>query len=1098
MADIAELGYKIDSSGLTEGTKALDENAAAAEKVSGATDRLEREYSALARTVERSSSALGDRLGGALDRIGTGTGAVITELQTLNRTNTEILASLGALDGKLASTAAQAQAYGAAGAAAAASTAQVTTASQQLEKQLADQDARLKGVAQRAMEWAASNREANLSERALAEAARDAALGIDHKARVMARAGSEQDRMVERARALQLAEERTARQQQEAARAAEAQKINLQQLLGQINPTVAALNKLADQEDRLARARDLGLLKPQIYQQYQAQLDATRASLLTTSNSVGKLNLQTVEAQQSIVMLARSLASGDLMTAQSSIASLTSRTGLLGGAFTATGLAVGGTVAAIAALGVAAAKGYMEMRDLDRLLIGMGGSAGALTGSLSNARNEIGRMTGDYQGASTAINQVIQSGRVLSENAASIASSATSIASLTGQSIAGVTANILDLADGGTDALAKLNRQYGFLTVASFNHIEAVRSEKGETAALQLALVELERAQNDRVRSMRESAGTLERAWRGVKGEILDTIQAFKNIGRTDIEQRLQEAIWNLHNVRATTFGDPLQSERYMKARAEVSRLLGERMNMQDKEWAEERKRRQEREVIDVQAAAKAEAAAASDSINLQLAGLDRVSAKLLARNKIIADYNKLADNDARHFDGSMQRLIANAEAEVDKRFNRQEGVGRKNADDTSTQTFIANIQRQISANQQLAESGSKVTASDRMVIQARQMLADKTSTMTAASRALLQALIPQLQATDAQAEAEVERQRGMQASIALTERLAQLESQRKKQAAIDLMGLGLGTDETQVMQRKLDIERQYLDEQEKLDKAYNRDRNTLSAEAMAVRQAQYAQDTAALKASLADSLNVERDYQQYRMAALTNWRLGFSHAWKDYAFAAANAYDQAGSVMNTALSGWEDAWVRFAQTGKLSFRDMANGIIADLARIAAKQAAVGIINAVASAWGGGSTYTGNGTGAGSIGGFGNNLANFGGGRANGGPVRGSTLYEVGEGGRPELFNDGRGRTYLIPGNDGQVIPAAPSGSAGATAGTAVPAQVNVNVVVNSDGSTETDGDTSLMQQFGQELGRFVESKYRELQMRDMRDGGVLRSMKYR
>ncbi|HAL21902.1 MAG TPA: hypothetical protein DCP40_04110 [Stenotrophomonas sp.] len=172
----------------------------------------------------------------------------------------------------------------------------------------------------------------------------------------------------------------------------------------------------------------------------------------------------------------------------------------------------------------------------------------------------------------------------------------------------------------------------------------------------------------------------------------------------------------------------------------------------------------------------------------------------------------------------------------------------------------------------------------------------------------------------------------------------------------------------------------------------------------------------------------------------------------------------------------------------------MANAIIADLARIAAKQAAVGIIDAVANAWGGGGgTYTGDGTGVGSLGGFGNNLGNFGGGRAKGGPVRGSTLYEVGEGGRPELFNDGRGRTYLIPGNDGQVIPAAASGAGAAAAGG--PAQISVSVVVNSDGSTEADGDTALMQQFGQELGRFVESKYRELQNRDLRPGGPLHAM---
>ncbi|MDH2021229.1 phage tail length tape measure family protein [Stenotrophomonas sp. GD03680] len=711
MADIALLGYRIDSSGLVEGTKALDENAAAAEKVSGATDRLERYHQALARTVERSSSVLGDRLGGALDRIGTGTGAVITELQTLNRTNAEIQASLAALDGKLANTAGGLQTMGTASRAAATAETQVATASQQLEQQLAQQDARLRGVSERAMEWARANREANLSERALAEAARDAALGIDHKARVMARAGSEQERMAARAQALQQAEERSARETRAAAAATEARRLNLQQLLGQINPTVAALNRLADQEDRLARARDLGLLKPQVYQQYQAQLDATRASLLTTTNSVGRLNLQTVEAQQSIVMLARSLASGDLMTAQSSITSLTSRTGALAGAFTATGLVAGGTAAAIVAVGVAAAKGYMEMRDLDRVIIGMGGSAGALTGSLMNVRNEIGRMTGEYGNATQAITQVIQSGKVLSDNAATIASAATSIASLTGQSIGSVTSSILDMVGGSTEALAKLNSQYGFLTVASFNHIEAVREEKGETAALQLALVELERAQGDRVRSMQASAGVLERAWRGVKGEILDAIQAFKNIGRTDIEQQLQEAIWKLHNVRATTFGNPLNSERYMEARAEVSRLLGERMEMQDKEWADERKRRLAQEVIETQAAAKAETAAASESINAQLAGLDRVSSKLVARNKIIELYNKLSANDPRQFDGSMQRLIANSDAEIDKRFNRSGGNSQPNKDAESLAKAYQSINDQMAQQIALYGDTSRVAA---------------------------------------------------------------------------------------------------------------------------------------------------------------------------------------------------------------------------------------------------------------------------------------------------------------------------------------------------------------------------------------------------
>lgn len=43
--------------------------------------------------------------------------------------------------------------------------------------------------------------------------------------------------------------------------------------------------------------------------------------------------------------------------------------------------------------------------------------------------------------------------------------------------------------------------------------------------------------------------------------------------------------------------------------------------------------------------------------------------------------------------------------------------------------------------------------------------------------------------------------------------------------------------------------------------------------------------------------------------------------------------------------------------------------------------------------------------------------------RALGGPVDSGSLYQVGEGGKPELLTDAFGRTYLIPGSDGVVTP---------------------------------------------------------------------------
>jgi hypothetical protein len=51
------------------------------------------------------------------------------------------------------------------------------------------------------------------------------------------------------------------------------------------------------------------------------------------------------------------------------------------------------------------------------------------------------------------------------------------------------------------------------------------------------------------------------------------------------------------------------------------------------------------------------------------------------------------------------------------------------------------------------------------------------------------------------------------------------------------------------------------------------------------------------------------------------------------------------------------------------------------------------------------------------------------GGRASGGPVSAGRLYEVAEQGRAELLRMD-GRDYLIPGSNGQVIPAGPMTSA--------------------------------------------------------------------
>jgi lambda family phage tail tape measure protein len=131
----------------------------------------------------------------------------------------------------------------------------------------------------------------------------------------------------------------------------------------------------------------------------------------------------------------------------------------------------------------------------------------------------------------------------------------------------------------------------------------------------------------------------------------------------------------------------------------------------------------------------------------------------------------------------------------------------------------------------------------------------------------------------------------------------------------------------------------------------------------------------------------------------------GWKSAFAEFADDAANAADQAKQVFNTFTQGFEDAFVNFVQTGKLSFKDLANSVIADLARIQAKRLLVNIID-----------------------------SSFGGlfGRAGGGNVNALQPYMVGESG-PEMF---------VPSSNGSIIPNSRLGGGGMTAVT-----YNINAV---------------------------------------------------
>ena len=172
---------------------------------------------------------------------------------------------------------------------------------------------------------------------------------------------------------------------------------------------------------------------------------------------------------------------------------------------------------------------------------------------------------------------------------------------------------------------------------------------------------------------------------------------------------------------------------------------------------------------------------------------------------------------------------------------------------------------------------------------------------------------------------------------------IAVSEENRLRANALDLMGYGRGGDAVDMLRRQLDINREYEEGLRQL-----RDRG------VAEDSESWTQQEAALRASRERMLEVERDFQNQRLALMADWRVGANAALEDYLFSAADVASQSRDMFANAFGAAEDSIVQFVKTGKLSFSDLADSIISDLARIAAKQMITGLFGNMMSGWLGG------------------------------------------------------------------------------------------------------------------------------------------------
>lgn len=916
-----------------------------------------------------------------------------------------------------------------------------------------------------------------------------------------------------RARALIETEERLADSVRQAAAATGVQGEGLQALLGKINPTLAALDKLDQQQAALQQYKDTGALDAETFGEYRAKIDQARTALGNADAALGKTGmtakataaaLRGVPAQFTDIFVS-------LQGGQAPLTVLLQQGGQLKdmfGGIVPAAKALGGyvlglvnpfTVAAAAAgaLALAYYKGSQEADEYNKAIIFTGNSAGASARQLAAMAQQVSATAGTTGAAAEVLAKLAGNGKIASGSFEEIAEAALNMEKATGRSIDETVAEFAKIAKDPVAAAKELNDQYNFLTASVYSQIVALKEQGDTIGAAKLLTDTYADTIRTRTSEVTENLGLIESAWKGIKSAAAEALDATLSVGRAQtleqqaevIRQRLQTN--QRRGGRAAAMGietrDTENDKRelaYLEMQIEAERsrtkFVADRVRVErdgidaatrlkqisDTNLTNEEKRNKlikeyRRDVEALRKANPNDPLVQADVVAKTIQNIKDKNKDPVVRASAV---NLTGFNDSKNSLAAILAEYKNAEKELD---------AAQKAGIISQESYAA--QREAIIEQQKGE----VTNAYQAEIAALEAAKRKAGT-SAAQQIQLDRKIADARANmvktqkDADSELAVlatnEEGRLKRQEAATQAYVDQLERQRAALSASGTRGanaLGLG-DRQAGLQRDLDgVTDRFNDERAKL-----LDRRRTAPDKYS--QNDYERDLAILGKAEDKYRDTVVDNYAKISEAQGSWRSGASSAFQNYLESARDVAGQTKSLFTNAFSSMEDAVVNFAMTGKFSFADFTKSVLADMARIATRQAASGLLSSIAGSalgsWfggGGGAATSAGSTQAGYAPQFMDNFVS--GQRAAGGPVAANSLYEVNELG-PELLNQG-GKTYLMMGAEGGTItplgagPTSTAAAAGGGGSTSISVNAPVSISVPDRSGEGMELDQSLLQQ---------------------------------
>ncbi|PLD64242.1 phage tail length tape measure family protein [Klebsiella quasipneumoniae] len=343
--------------------------------------------------------------------------------------------------------------------------------------------------------------------------------------------------------------ERAATSAGKVTKATDEEKQSLSELLDRIDPVNAALNKLDKQQQDLAKFKSKGMVDTDTFDLYSKKIEETRNRLTGFRDDLAKTGqsaaqtafaMRMIPAQMTDIIVGLSTGQSPFMVLMQQGGQLKDMFGGIGPAIKGVGGYVLGLInpvtlaaAAVGVLGLAYYKGSQEQDEFYKSLTLSGNLVGKTTGQLAEMAARVSVVANSTTGVTAAtLNQIVSSGKVAAESLERVTTAVVEISEATGIATEKLVGDFNDIAADPVAAITKLNDQYHFLTLATYNQIKALQDEGNQQDAARVASDAYANAMQQRANDIHQNLGILERAWDSLAKTAKGAWDAMLDIGR--------------------------------------------------------------------------------------------------------------------------------------------------------------------------------------------------------------------------------------------------------------------------------------------------------------------------------------------------------------------------------------------------------------------------------------------------------------------------------------------------------------------------------------------------------------------------------------